>query len=193
MKKILLVLLAILMLITMGCSRDKEAKISPSSLRPQPSDSFSMDDVRTMLLKYNFYDRFRNKKGSFNNNFMDNNDGTVTDMATGLMRDKHATSGLVKWFEVDSYISELNEEGLAGYSDWRLPTIEELASLLDEEFRPLNISDIFTFDIGGNAYWSADTQGPENAFYIDLIAATVSLNFFGEKHPGINIKAVRSL
>ena len=132
MKKILLVLLAILMLITMGCSRDKEAKISPSSLRPQPSDSFSMDDVRTMLLKYNFYDRFRNKKGSFNNNFMDNNDGTVTDMATGLMWEKHATSGLVKWFEVDSYISELNEEGLAGYSDWRLPTIEELASLLDQ-------------------------------------------------------------
>ena len=194
MRGILAVLLAIIIIIPMGCSRESKVTGESARLRTGPMDNLSMDDVKSVIRRYNFYDRFQNRNGSFINDFVDNGDGTVTDRATDLVWERHATAGLVEWSEVDSYIRELNSRQFAGYSDWRLPTIEELASLLGKEFRPLNISDIFTYDIGtgGNAYWSADTKEPGHAYYIDLLAATISLNFFGEDHPGMSIKAVRS-
>jgi len=189
MKKFVVILL-LFIVAAVGCS--SKSNIEPGSLRSQPSDDFSMGDVKSMLSKYNFYDRFRNKNGTFTNNFVDNDEETVTDFATGLLWEKHAYSGSIKWSDVDSYISKLNDEEFAGYSDWRLPTIEELASLLDKDCRPLNMSDIFTYDEGhgGDAYWSADTNGIGRAYYIDLIAATIALNLLGD-HPIASIKAVR--
>ena len=67
-----------------------------------------------MLAKYSFFETSRNPLGSFNNQFVDNNDGTVTDKATGLMWQKSGSS------------SSLGNR----YANWRMPTVEELASLI---------------------------------------------------------------
>ncbi|MFC1591161.1 DUF1566 domain-containing protein [Thermodesulfobacteriota bacterium] len=58
--------------------------------------------------------------------YMDNGDGTVTDMNTGLMWQQDP-GGKMSWDEAVSGASTLS---LAGYSDWRLPTIKELYSLI---------------------------------------------------------------
>jgi len=59
--------------------------------------------------------------------FIDNNDGTVTDSVTGKVWQKeHA--GPVWWDAAVEYVKNLE---LAGYKDWRLPTSEELRSLID--------------------------------------------------------------
>lgn len=57
----------------------------------------------------------------------DNGDGTITDRNTGLMwkRDESPDSN---WEEALRYCRELN---LGGHSDWRLPGIKELATILD--------------------------------------------------------------
>jgi hypothetical protein len=82
-----------------------------------------------MLLEYDFYDSSRNPGGAFANRFVNNNDGTITDHATGLMWQKSGSSFLSNR-RAKKYIEQLNGQRFAGHSDWRMPTVEELASLL---------------------------------------------------------------
>ena len=62
------------------------------------------------------------------NNFLDNNDGTVTDLATGLVWQKSDSGKGMNWEEALSYAEDLE---LAGSDDWRLPNAKELQSLVD--------------------------------------------------------------
>jgi len=108
----------------------KEASIVRLSLRRQPMEISSQAQIRKMLVKYNFFDMTKNPQGFFVNDFADNNDGTVTDKATGLMWQKSGSSTRLNNRRANTYLERSNEEQFAGYSDWRMPTVEELASLL---------------------------------------------------------------
>ena len=59
--------------------------------------------------------------------YVDNGDGTVTDLNTGLMW-QQAYSGKMTWGDA---LAGAEAFSLAGYDDWRLPTIKELYSLID--------------------------------------------------------------
>ena len=62
------------------------------------------------------------------NNFIDNGDGTVSDLATGLMWQK-SDDGIGKdWEEALKYAENSK---LASHSDWRLPNAKELQSIVD--------------------------------------------------------------
>ena len=86
-----------------------------------------------MLNKYGFFERSKKSDGSFNNHFVDNKDGTVTDNATGLMWQKGGTLNSLENKEAKKYIEELNAKRFAGHSDWQLPNLEQLASLLEKD------------------------------------------------------------
>jgi hypothetical protein len=107
----------------------KEAPVVRVGLRRQPIYISNQMQITDMLLDYDFFDRSRNPRGSFVNSFVDNNDGTVTDKATGLMWEKSGSSRLYNG-RAKEYIKQLNKQRFAGYSGWRMPTVEELASLL---------------------------------------------------------------
>ncbi len=62
------------------------------------------------------------------NSFQDNSNGTVSDLATGLMW-AQADSGTGMDWETALNYAETNT--LAGHTDWRLPNAKELQSLLD--------------------------------------------------------------
>ena len=62
------------------------------------------------------------------NDYTDNGDGTVTDNATGLMWVQDDTGEGMIWEDALS-IAEGSE--YAGYSDWRLPNVKELQSIVD--------------------------------------------------------------
>ncbi len=67
--------------------------------------------------------------------YVDNGDGTVTDLVTGLMW-QQAVGDKVTY---DEAVAGADSFDLAGYTDWRLPTIKELYSLMDfsgEDMRP---------------------------------------------------------
>ncbi len=57
--------------------------------------------------------------------YTDNGDGTITDNVTGLMWQKDPGE------KVDYYTGVNASFSLAGYNDWRIPTIKELYSLID--------------------------------------------------------------
>ncbi|MBI5485179.1 MAG: DUF1566 domain-containing protein [Deltaproteobacteria bacterium] len=64
------------------------------------------------------------------NQYVNNENGTVSDMKTGLM---WLTSYEIREniLEVKQYLENLNKKGFAGYSDWRIPTLDELASIVE--------------------------------------------------------------
>lgn len=87
--------------------------------------------------------------------FRDNNNGTITDIQTGLMWQKDAgISGKMNWEEAEQYCKNLT---LAGYSDWRMPTMDELDTLVKdvhkEQHEWLN-SQGFN-NMAADIYWSA--------------------------------------
>lgn len=80
--------------------------------------------------------------------FVDNGNGTVTDLNTGLMWEKKCGGGgglhdyrrVYRWADpspeqtIWGWIAAVNAErgtGFAGYDDWRVPNVKELQSLID--------------------------------------------------------------
>ena len=67
------------------------------------------------------------------NNFIDNEDGTISDLSTGLMWQKADDGKGKDWEEALSYAENLE---LANHSDWRLPNAKELQSIVDYSRSP---------------------------------------------------------
>jgi len=107
----------------------KTTTVARISLRKEPKKLLEKD-IRKMVLTFGFYDGDLNWQGSFANDFVDNGDATVTDRATGLMWQRSGSQRSLTIKRATSYIRKLNKSRFAGYSDWRLPSIDELASLL---------------------------------------------------------------
>ena len=118
-----------------------------------------------------------------NPRFTDNGDGTVTDNSTGLMWTKNANlpGGGLNWTNAIAYCNGMNSgAGTYGYTDWRLPNVRELHSLIDYgRFYPAlcnatgtgkwATNDPFT-DVISSYYWSSTTYtlDPLGAWSVEL-------------------------
>ena len=101
-------------------------------LSASPS-SITENDVVALIKKHNFFDTQYNPEGHFSNYLVDNLDGlTVTDMVTGIM---WQTGGydITSIRKMTGLVNKANEQNFAGYSDWRLPTMEEALSLMEQK------------------------------------------------------------
>ncbi|MEJ5378189.1 MAG: DUF1566 domain-containing protein [bacterium] len=65
--------------------------------------------------------------------FKDMGNGTVLDSRTGLLWEKGGSPRPVRFSEAQAHVEKLNQERFGGYSDWRVPRLEELQSLLVEK------------------------------------------------------------
>jgi len=63
--------------------------------------------------------------------YLDNGDGTVTDLNTGLMWQQGFAESKLTYAGALTYVDTMNAQNYAGYGDWRLPTIKQLYSLID--------------------------------------------------------------
>ena len=147
--------------------------------------------------------------------FIDNGDSTITDTGTGLMwemkdaRDSvedytnpHDTDNWYTWTSLDDgddlnpdgtaftdFLASLNNVAtpLAGYTDWRLPTLEELQTILYEPepcISPFGLNacvvDPLFWPSSNQYYWTS------TAWVIDPTYASVI--FFGSGHIAARIK-----
>jgi hypothetical protein len=78
------------------------------------------------------------------NHFVDYGDGTISDLATGLMWSQDDSgdgintgprSGMI-WQDALAWVQQKNAESYLGYSDWRLPNAKEMQSILDYSRAP---------------------------------------------------------
>ena len=113
----------------------------------------------------------RGDEGYGVNEFVDNNDGTVTDNATGLMWSQSDSGEGMTWEAALAWIQERNAEKYLGYGDWRLPDVKALQSIVDYTQAPSvtnspAINPVFEVtaivDEGGGVnfpfYWSSTTH-----------------------------------
>ena len=137
------------------------------SLRKEPKKMLGEDAVRTMLKKLDLFDSEWNPNGSFDNDFVDNGDGTVTDRATGLMWQKDGSPKPLTLKRATSYIRSLSNKRFMGYSDWRMPTVEELASLITRNASSgLHINPLFAKK--QKLCWSSDSGFVEDEYLKDV-------------------------
>ncbi len=113
--------------------------------------------------------------------YKDNGNGTVLDSATGLVWQKcsaglgdfigNCSTGLINptsWLTAITYCEGLS---LGGRSDWRLPNINELGSILDYNKSSIPSIDSTTFpNTQSKFYWSSSTyaQDTNYAWFVDF-------------------------
>jgi hypothetical protein len=119
--------------------------------------------------------------------YADNGDGTITDHVTKLIWQKIAPSGTYIWNEAINYCKSLE---LAGFSDWQLPDIQSLLTIVDfSRSNPAINKSFFLANTSLNYWSSTDDKGSASAL-------TVFFNFgdvVGDAKASLNnIRCVRS-
>ncbi len=121
--------------------------------------------------------------------FKDNGNGTVTDIANDLMWQQNETRPMT-WKQALAYSQKLS---LAGYQDWRLPTIRELSMLSEpvQEKRKPQTSNYFP-GARQDGYWSSttNTASPSFAWYMNM---DDGFEHNGFKDRRYSIKTVRNV
>lgn len=84
--------------------------------------------------------------------YVDNGDGTITDTGTSLMWEKSTGVTTYTWEQAKAYCENLT---LGGKSDWRLPTRNELQSLVDYTSYNPSISTTYFPDTVTYQYWTS--------------------------------------
>ncbi len=84
----------------------------------------------------------------------------VFDRLTGLWWTRCAdlAPGLVTWEEAFEVVAGLNRKEHGGFSDWRLPNINELESLVDAEYHSPALPKEHPFEAVREFYWSSTTS-----------------------------------
>lgn len=131
--------------------------------------------------------------------------GTAKDTKTNLMwmtRDFRIMERRqpYNWDEAMSWVEKMNTEHYAGYSDWRVPTIEEYQAIFDENGKVLaydqkknflvGISEAFEMG-GGYGFWSSEEMGVKSARYFFFVGGYSKTEKKTYNNPTISVRLVR--
>jgi serine/threonine-protein kinase len=151
--------------------RSSPVKINPLSAKK----TFALDDLWRPA-------RF------LQNEFELNSDETVSDRATGLVWQQSGSEFPLTWYQAEGYIEDLNSIQFGGSSAWRLPTIDELMTLLTELPHGEDYCIEPIFDQRQKRIWSCDRRSFIAAWYVSVDMGYVAWqDFTGYYH----VRAVR--
>lgn len=152
-------------------------------LRSAPA-VLSLDKVNAMLVRLDLFDRRLNASAhGVRHDYRAcavGNDVVVEDGATGLMWQKGGSAETMRFDEAEAYAGELAKSQFAGFSDWRVPTLEEGMTLMSPKpIEDMHIDRIF--QRGVNFIWTSDQHSPDEGFVIyffdgELYAETKQFN-----------------
>jgi len=127
----------------------------------------------------------------------DNKKEIVIDLTRNLMWQDNSIiwpdTNSMSWQEAINYAKKLNEKKFAGFDDWRVPTIEELLTIVDyhrKDYLPA-IKKEFKNASLNEKYWSSTT-------YIDDISCAWAVDFnwgksyYSDKFDHCRVRCVRS-
>ena len=103
-------------------------------------------------------------------------DNIVIDHATGLMWHQSGSFKNISWKSAKRWVIKLNENGYAGFTDWRLPTLEEAVSLLEPSAKNGNQFIDPAFDKTQSSVWTCDSNISNSSLSLDR-AWSVNFNY----------------
>jgi len=124
-------------------------------------------DLHTTAIQLNL-DRLWRPKNYVNNQFEQVDHTTITDHCTGLAWQQSGSRYPLTWHQANDYISRLNTEQFGGHRTWRLPTADELVSLLKPSPQGRSLCIAPLFDATQRWIWSADRRSFLAAYYVDI-------------------------
>lgn len=120
--------------------------------------------------------------------FKDNGNGTITDHSMSLIWQKSGSPNWLSYEEAKAYVENLNSEGFAGHSDWRLPTLIELKSLLTQEKQSNGLYINPIFDSTQFWCWTSEERASGRAWSVFFNSGLVCRSSDGDDY----VRAVRS-
>jgi len=95
-------------------------------VRPGPGGAAGPNGENMLFVRY-----VRGNPSYGKNDFHDNDDGTISDQATGLMWSRDDSGKGMNWSDSLAWVQAKNKERYLGHDDWRLPNAKELQSIVD--------------------------------------------------------------
>jgi hypothetical protein len=142
--------------------------------------------------------------------YTDNGDGTITDNNTGLMWEKKSDDGSIHdkdtvytWADAFAvHVAGLNAAAFAGHTDWRVPNVKELQSIVNYENSNPSVSPAFNTGCVASCtvatcsctaagfYWSSSTFAfvPTEAWVVGFFIGQVTTD---SKNGTLFVRAVR--
>ncbi|MGD1822662.1 MAG: DUF1566 domain-containing protein [Pleomorphochaeta sp.] len=166
MNKFILILMSILLILT-SCASNENKTTTIEPKLPDTGQSATYDANGILIEDMNEDNIYYGSDATVEGNalsYQDNEDGTVTDLNTGLMWQQTPDFNRYTYDEAVAYCENLE---IGGYTDWRLPTIKELYSLAyfngeiipEGESTPYIDTDYFDFQydrlLFAGQYWSS--------------------------------------
>lgn len=151
--------------------------ISPPLHLKSVGTILSSDAVQDMLARRDFYDRTRNRNGkgiahNYRRETLANEQTIVLDQATRLMWQQSGPSNRMNYTDAKNYVRGLNDQRFAGYSNWRLPTLEEAMSLMEPEKKNGNLYIDPVFGQEQILIWTADEEGAGTVWVVTFSGGT---------------------
>jgi hypothetical protein len=166
-----------------------EIKLKDHVFRSAPSTALSEDSVAGTIKKYNFYctghrrTKWSNAEGKeFHSRLILQDRGEIVmDIESGLTWQREGSylgdtstgdpRGGHNYQQAIEYINSLNKTSFGGYSDWRMPTLEEAMSLVRQQRINgiLFIDPLFSREQLGT--WTSDEFNSNEAWFVFFNAA----------------------
>ncbi len=114
----------------------------------------------------------------------------VIDRTTGLMWQQVASSQQMVYSLAMEWINSLNKRGFAGFDDWRLPTLEEAMTLMEQAPNSAGLFIDPVFNSKQRSWmWTSDRGAAESAWYVNFNYGYSKLNRI--KSGNNHVRAVR--
>lgn len=146
----------------------KQRERMEEKLAPVTPKFHSEDDFR----EFSGIDVMNRPLEHVENDFEDHGD-VVIDNATGLMWQKSGSDDVLTYHDAQTYLESLNRNQFAGYSDWRLPTVRELITLVEPELQPNERHIDPIFDNRQRHCWTSDEWLSATAWLVDFVKGEV--------------------
>jgi len=99
-----------------------------------------------------------------------------------LMWEIKVDNQVKSWFEAKEYADKLNNNNYCKYNNWRIPTKEELETLIDNNL--INLKD--------DHYWSSDEKDDNTAYRLSNASVYKKISYY-DKNNAFYVRCVRSI
>ncbi|HAJ94017.1 MAG TPA: hypothetical protein DCM41_03895 [Synergistaceae bacterium] len=126
-------------------------------------------DLEGLWAKYGYYEYCISMPTYKSAKYETSGNDLIFDVHTGLTWQTGSSKKKMNWYSGVSFVHDLNIKKAGDHSDWRMPTLQELATLLKpslDEYCPY-LSDAFQ----QQTYWcwSCDVFGPSTAWRVNFL------------------------